>query len=83
MLPVEMARGDELRSIPVHSDYVFVVTANIGAKYTGTMSIDRALVGRLLPLELDYLPVANETYLLTERCGISKEKASNIAHVVV
>lgn len=25
--------------------------------------------------------MANETYLLTERCGISKEKASNIAHV--
>ena len=81
MLPVEMAGGDDLRSIPVHPDCVFVATANIGAEYTGTMSLDRALVGRFLPLELDYLPVANETYLLTERCGINKEKSSNISHV--
>lgn len=41
----------------------------------------RAPIGCFLPLELNYLPVANETYLLAERCGISKEKASNIAHV--
>ena len=81
MLPVEMAGGDDLRSIPVHPKCVFIATANIGAEYTGTMSLDRALVGRFLPLELDYLPVANETYLLTERCEISKEKALNIAHV--
>lgn len=43
--------------------------------------LSRAPIGRFLPLELDYLPVANKTYLLTERCEISKEKASNIAHV--
>ena len=35
---LEMAGGDELRSISVHPDCVFVATANVGAEYTGTMT---------------------------------------------
>lgn len=80
-LPVEMAGGEDLRSIKVHPDCVFIATANIGAEYTGTMSLDRALVGRFLPLELDYVPVDTEAQLLAERCRISPEISSNIAHV--
>ena len=37
---------DELRSIPVHQECVLMATANVCAEYTGTMSLDRALVGR-------------------------------------
>ena len=81
MLPVEMAGGDELRSIPVHPDCVFVATANVGAEYTGTMSLDRALVGRFFPLELDYMPLECEVQVLTKRCGILPADAENIASV--
>ena len=81
MLPVEMAGGDELRSIPVHPDCVFVATANVGAEYTGTMSLDRALVGRFFPLELDYMPLECEVQVLTKRCGIMPSDAENIASV--
>lgn len=35
---LEMAGGDELRSIPVHLDCMFVATVNVGAEYTGTMT---------------------------------------------
>ena len=81
VLPVEMAGGDELRSIPVHPDCVFVATANVGAEYTGTMSLDRALVGRFFPLELDYMPLECEVQVLTKRCGILPADAENIASV--
>ena len=81
MLPVEMAGGDELRSIPVHPDCVFVATAIVGAEYTGTMSLDRALVGRFFPLELDYMPLECEVQVLTKRCGIMPSDAENIASV--
>ena len=81
MLPVEMAGGDELRSISVHPDCVFIATANVGAEYTGTMSMDRALVGRFFPLELDYMPLESEVQVLTKRCGIMPADAENIASV--
>ena len=83
MLPVEMAGGDELRSIPVHPDCVFVATANVGAEYTGTMSLDRALVGRFFPLELDYMPLESEVKVLSKRCGITPADAENIANVAL
>ena len=81
MLPVEMAGGDELRSIAVHPDCVFIATANVGAEYTGTMSLDRALVGRFFPLELDYMPLECEVKVLSKRCGINSADAENIANV--
>ena len=80
-LPVEMAGGEDLRSIKVHPECMFIATANIGAEYTGTMCLDRALVGRFLPLELDYLPVDTEASLLVKRYNVSPETASNMAHV--
>ena len=80
-LPVEMAGGDGMRSIAVHPDCVFIATANVGAEYTGTMSLDRALVGRFFPLELDYMPSEEESKVLTRRCGISAQDAANIVAV--
>ena len=81
MLPVEMTGGEDLRSIQVHPECVFVATANVGAEYTGTMSLDRDLVGRFFPLELDYMPLECEVQVLTKRCGIRQEDAENIASV--
>lgn len=79
-LPVEMAGGDEARSIAVHPDCVFIATANIGAEYTGTMSMDRALTGRFFPLELDYMDTDNEQKVMAKRYGISNTNARNIAN---
>lgn len=81
MLPVEMAGGDGMRAIPVHPECVFVATANVGVEYTGTMSLDRALVGRFFPLELDYMPCTEEAKVLTKRFGISANDAANIVAV--
>lgn len=80
-LPVEIAGGDDLRSIKVHEDCCFIATANVGAEYTGTMSMDRALVGRFFPIELDYMPAAKEKSVLTTRCGISMDAATKIVEV--
>ena len=80
-LPVEMAGGDGMRSIPVHPECVFIATANVGAEYTGTMSLDRALVGRFFPLELDYMPCTEEAKVLAKRCGVNAQDAANIVAV--
>jgi len=81
MLPVEMAGGDGMRAIKVHPDCIFIATANVGAEYTGTMSMDRALVGRFFPLELDYMPCGEEARVLSKRSGISAGDAANIVAV--
>lgn len=80
-LPVEMAGGDDVRSISVHPECVFIATANVGAEYTGTMSMDRALVGRFFPLELDYMPCTEEAKVLSKRCSIQTCDAANIVAV--
>lgn len=80
-LPVEIAGGDDLRSIKVNDECCFIATANVGAEYTGTMSMDRALVGRFFPLELDYMPCEMEEKVLTKRCLIDERSAKNIVEV--
>lgn len=80
-LPVEIAGGEDLRSIKVHEDCCFIATANVGAEYTGTMSMDRALVGRFFPVELDYMPSDREKKVLITRCGINSVDAGIIVKV--
>lgn len=80
-LPVEIAGGDDLREIKVHSECTFIATANVGSEYTGTMSMDRALVCRFFPLELDYMPKASEVDILVNRCGIPVDYANNVVSV--
>lgn len=81
MLPVEIAGGDDLRAIKVHPDCCFIATANVGSEYTGTMSMDRALVGRFFPLELDYMPKDKEEAVLSKRCRIPSSAAKHIVSV--
>lgn len=80
-LPVEIAGGKDTRSIKVHPECVFIATANVGVEYTGTMSMDRALVGRFFPMELQYMPIKEEADVLTKRCGIQAADAANIVAV--
>lgn len=78
-LPVEMAGGNDMRSIPVHPDCVFFATANIGAEYTGTDELDKALTNRFILLELGYMPKDCEQNVLRKRAGIDVASARNIA----
>ena len=77
-LPVDIAGGNALRNIEVHPDCVFIATANIGAEYTGTSQMDRALVDRLFTLEIEYMDEDNETKVLAKRCGIDTSEAKII-----
>lgn len=80
-LPVEIAGTSDKRQIPVHEDCCFVATANIGAEYTGTMSMDKALVNRFFPIELDYLPPSHEQKVLQIRTGIDVADSVNVVKV--
>lgn len=80
-LPVDMAGGDDVRNIKIHPQCVFIATANVGSEYTGTMSMDRALVGRFFPLELGYMENNDEVKVLMKRFDIPKDDAVNIVTV--
>lgn len=80
-LPVEIAGGKDIRNIKVHPGVCFIATANIGAEYTGTMSMDRALVNRFFPLELDYIPEDQEIEVLVKRTGVSLDNAKSICKI--
>lgn len=77
-LPVDIAGGNGLRNIKVHPDCVFIATANIGAEYTGTSQMDRALVDRFFMHELEYMDADNEERVLAKRCGIEASEAKII-----
>lgn len=46
---------DDTTPIKVHPDCIFFATANLGAQYTGTHKLDRALVDRFMVIEIDSL----------------------------
>lgn len=77
-LAVEMAGENEARRVKVHPDVIFIATANVGAEYTGTMSLDRALVSRFFPVELDWMPEDVESDLLAKRFRIRRDDARMI-----
>lgn len=80
-LPVEIAGGKDVRKIHVHKDCCFIATANVGAEYTGTMSMDRALVNRFFPIELDYMPESEEISVLQQRCRVDQSAAKLLVSV--
>lgn len=80
-LSIEIASGDTVREIKVHPEVTFIATANIGAEYTGTMSMDRALINRFFPIELGTIPSNEEEAVLFKRTGISPEKAEKLVKI--
>ena len=80
-LQIEVAGSEGVREIKVHPEVTFIATANIGAEYTGTNSMDRALVNRFFPLELGYIPNTEERNVLCFRTGISKSVADIIVKI--
>lgn len=80
-LPVDIAGGDGIRSVPVHENCVFFATANLGAEYSGTTQIDRALLDRFFPVELSYPNEKAETNILMIRTGVDEKTAKAIVKV--
>lgn len=80
-LSIEIASGKGMRDIKVHPEVTFIATANVGQEYTGTNSMDRALVNRFFPIELGYLPGAEEVKVIVNRTKINKDSAEIIVKV--
>lgn len=80
-LPIDIADTSSARHIPVHEDCVFFATANIGSEYSGTHSIDRALLDRFFPIELDYPSEKDEAEILVLRTQVDKKSAQAIVKV--
>lgn len=80
-LSVEVAGSDDIRDIKVHPEVTFMATANVGVEYSGTNSMDRALVNRFFPLELGCIPAQEETMVLINRTGIDKKTSELIVKV--
>lgn len=80
-LPLDIACGDTARRVAVGENTVFFATANIGSEYSGTSDLDRALLDRFMPLELEYPSEKVEQKILQIRHGIPVEMAKAIVKV--
>lgn len=80
-LPVDIACDEGDRTIPVHEDTVFFGTANLGSEYSGTSSLDRALLDRFFIIELDYPNQEDEINILMLRTGVEEKAATAIVRV--
>lgn len=80
-LPIDIACEGCDRKIMVHENTVFFATANLGAEYSGTQAIDRALLDRFFPVELDYPQENDEIRVLMLRTGINEKAATGIVRV--
>jgi len=59
----------------------FIATANIGAKYTATRIMDRALSDRFVILEMDQLTEPDELRLVLSRTSIDKKQAKELVEI--
>lgn len=80
-LSIEIACGKGIREIKVHPEVTFIATANVGIEYTGTNSMDRALVNRFFSLELGNIPDNEEASVLTKRTGLNIETSKLVVKV--
>jgi MoxR-like ATPase len=80
-LPVDVAGAGTARKINVNEETAFFGTANLGAEYSGTNTIDRALIDRFAIIELDYPKEEDEIEILKLRTGIDDKQASAIVKV--
>lgn len=80
-LPIDIACEGCDRKIAVESNTVFFATANLGAEYSGTQAIDRALLDRFFPIELSYPNDKDEIRVLMMRTGVDEKSATAIVRV--
>jgi MoxR-like ATPase len=72
-LRVDIAGGSDKRVVKVHPDCVFIATANVGAEYSGTQDIDKALFNRFMPLMVNYMPFDAEVNLLKNKFELEEK----------
>jgi MoxR-like ATPase len=80
-LPVDIACDEGERTVQVNENTVFFATANIGSEYSGTQAIDRALLDRFFPIELDYPQQEDEIKIIMLRTGVEEKAATAIVRV--
>lgn len=80
-LSIEIACGKGAREIKVHPEVTFIATANIGSEYSGTNTMDRALVNRFFPLELGCIPSKEESAVLKKRTGVDSKTSDLIVTI--
>jgi len=69
---------EQLGAIKVADGVVFIATLNEGFEYTGIDPLDAALKDRFHILSLDYLPLEQESMLVTVKTGITDEWANKL-----
>jgi MoxR-like ATPase len=70
------------RHIKASSGVIFMGACNIGAAYSGTFKLDKALDDRFARrLEVTYLPAQTEAELLIKRSGIGAEAAKRLVQI--
>jgi MoxR-like ATPase len=72
-LRVDIAGGSDKRVVKVNPECVFIATANVGAEYTGTQDIDKALFNRFMPLIVNYIPFNAEVDLLKNKFELEEK----------
>lgn len=80
-MPVDIAHSGGLRRIDAHPECRFFATANLGAEYSGTNAIDRALFDRFMPVEVSYPTEDRETRVLMLRTDVEEREARTIVNV--
>jgi MoxR-like ATPase len=78
---LDVAEEGGERRIHVNPKTVFFATANLGAEYSGTNAIDRALLDRFFPIELSYPEESVETKILIMRTNVDEKNAKGIVKV--
>lgn len=87
LLPLLDRRGSTVvqeRGAPIVAGpgLVWLCTTNVGAEYTGTYGLDRAIRDRFArTIELQYLKPAAEALLITERTGLDHARAVDLVTV--
>ena len=80
-LYIEDAIDPKQSQIKVNDDCLFWATANIGAEFVGTSTLDHALINRFQQVGVNYPPMDKETLLLQKRFNLEKREADALVKV--
>jgi hypothetical protein len=71
--------ADYGRSIPLDPAVMYVMTANMGGSYTGTVSLDQALIDRVTHwVDMVYPTPVAESKLVQDRTGLNETDANSL-----
>lgn len=81
---LRLDEADDSPTVKVAEGVCFLATANIGAEYTSTRVLDRAIIDRFKIIEMNTLTKADEIHLLGMRFPtLSKRKVEAIADIAI